>query len=169
MSAYAPVSRTTSHSRARSVPSRLTAVRRRTTTEWRVIGESGIAVDVVDDEIRLGDGAREVAPLVSIMLADVRPGDGPEAIEIAEVAGAVERRVDHGSPGCLRLLRVRRRRQLLVPDVDERERRVRPGGGVGDDGDDRLPRVTHDLASEDRLVLVGRAVGQALHGEIVGR
>ena len=37
MSAYAPVSRTTSHSRASSVPSRVTAVLMTTDTAWRVI------------------------------------------------------------------------------------------------------------------------------------
>ena len=132
----------------------------------RVMGERGIPVDALDDQIRVFEGVGEIAALIGVVLADVGARDGPQPAEIAEVSGALDLRVNQARVGGERLLGAGRGRQFFVPDVDESERGLGMALGVGDDGDHGLARVADDLVGQDRLVAVGGAEVEPLHRKI---
>src|SRR2546425_7974975 len=88
----------------------------------RVMGERGIPVDALDDQIRVFEGVGEIAALIGVVLADVGARDGPQPAEIAEVSGALDLRVNQARIRGERLLGAGRCRQFFVTDVDESER-----------------------------------------------
>ena len=134
-----------------------------------VMRQRGIVIRALDDEVGLGERAREIAALELVVLADVGSRNGAEPAEIAEVTGALDLRMEQRSRGSKRLLGVRRRRQLFVAHVNEPQRCGRLGFGLGDHRDHGLARVADHLVGEDRLVAVGGTEVEALDRKIGGR
>ena len=81
------------------------------------MGERGIPVDTLDDQIRVFEGVGEIAALIGVVLADVGARDGPQPAEIAEVSGALDLRVNQARVGGERLLGAGRGRQFFVPSA----------------------------------------------------
>ena len=107
---------------------------------------------VLDHEIGGGEGRRGGAALVVELVADVRPGDGPERGQIGEVSGGRRRRVDQRRAGAERLLERGHGGQLLVLDLDRVHGVQRSRLVDGDHGGNGLALVAGDTGGKDRPV-----------------
>ncbi len=135
----------------------------------RVLVDGGEGVLALDHHRGLGKGALDVAAAERVAVADVALpiGELPQAVRAARPRGLlVDQRGALGEGGLQR----GRDRQLVVLDVDVRDRGVGGGLGLRRDHRDRLagePDLAdgHDRTVAQRVAVVGIQVGQVLPGE----
>ena len=108
---------------------------------------------LLDDHVGLGEAGFDVALAETETVADVRPLLRPDPEVGGVVLGDVVTVMDERGALVARPDRVEHRVELLVVDVDQRERLVRLAQRLGGDGGDGIAGEAGPVAREHGLIL----------------
>ena len=123
---------------------------------------------LLDDHVGLGEAGFDVAVAEAETVADVRPLQRPDPEVGGIVLGDVVAVMDERSVQVARPDRVEHGVELLVVDLDQRERLVRLPQRLGGDGGDGIAREAGPVAREHGLILDLGAVHPQV-GDVAGR